>query len=150
MYVCIRLIFFFSSRNRQTRGALVTGVQTCALPISTNSYDPALAHRSEVGHTGQDASAAAIGGEALARCVLESGADGGTIIFPNTTNLGNVEVNHRIPAAFESTVTALNAPGKLTAFQVAAGPANIGVDVASKHIISAHNTLIAEWNPVVS
>src|SRR3546814_2031314 len=27
--------FFFSSRRRQTRCALVTGVQTCALPIFT-------------------------------------------------------------------------------------------------------------------
>src|SRR3546814_6970537 len=27
------LIFFFSSRRRHTSGALVTGVQTCALPI---------------------------------------------------------------------------------------------------------------------
>src|SRR3546814_8992044 len=33
--VCICLfIFFFSSRRRHTRCALVTGVQTCALPIS--------------------------------------------------------------------------------------------------------------------
>src|SRR3546814_8370911 len=34
---CLRLIipeFFFSSRRRHTRCALVTGVQTCALPIS--------------------------------------------------------------------------------------------------------------------
>src|SRR3546814_5620598 len=30
MYV---LLFFFSSRRRHTRCALVTGVQTCALPI---------------------------------------------------------------------------------------------------------------------
>src|SRR3546814_5917276 len=29
------LLFFFSSRRRHTRCALVTGVQTCALPIST-------------------------------------------------------------------------------------------------------------------
>src|SRR3546814_9342072 len=29
--------FFFSSRRRHTRCALVTGVQTCALPISENS-----------------------------------------------------------------------------------------------------------------
>src|SRR3546814_7566231 len=29
--------FFFSSRRRHTRCALVTGVQTCALPIWTNS-----------------------------------------------------------------------------------------------------------------
>src|SRR3546814_11354080 len=28
-------VFFFSSRRRQTRCALVTGVQTCALPISS-------------------------------------------------------------------------------------------------------------------
>src|SRR3546814_14831166 len=28
------LVFFFSSIRRHTRGALVTGVQTCALPIS--------------------------------------------------------------------------------------------------------------------
>src|SRR3546814_12339948 len=28
------LYFFFSRRRRHTRGALVTGVQTCALPIS--------------------------------------------------------------------------------------------------------------------
>src|SRR3546814_9665193 len=30
-------IFFFSSRRRHTRCALVTGVQTCALPISSSS-----------------------------------------------------------------------------------------------------------------
>src|SRR3546814_4780941 len=29
-------VFFFSSRRRHTRCALVTGVQTCALPISGN------------------------------------------------------------------------------------------------------------------
>src|SRR3546814_6882948 len=29
-------MFFFSSRRRHTRGALVTGVQTCALPIWAN------------------------------------------------------------------------------------------------------------------
>src|SRR3546814_9996825 len=28
--------FFFSSRSRHTSGALVTGVQTCALPISAS------------------------------------------------------------------------------------------------------------------
>src|SRR3546814_4769879 len=30
---CVSLFFFFSSRRRHTRCALVTGVQTCALPI---------------------------------------------------------------------------------------------------------------------
>src|SRR3546814_6247559 len=32
--LCFFLLFFFSSRRRHTRCALVTGVQTCALPIS--------------------------------------------------------------------------------------------------------------------
>src|SRR3546814_6925505 len=38
LMMCIVLlmfyVFFFSSRRRHTRCALVTGVQTCALPIS--------------------------------------------------------------------------------------------------------------------
>src|SRR3546814_5128390 len=33
-YTCFVFFFFFSSRRRHTRCALVTGVQTCALPIS--------------------------------------------------------------------------------------------------------------------
>src|SRR3546814_18990923 len=33
------MIFFFSSRRRHTRCALVTGVQTCALPILVNDGD---------------------------------------------------------------------------------------------------------------
>src|SRR3546814_3850746 len=32
---CSFSLFFFSSRRRHTRCALVTGVQTCALPISS-------------------------------------------------------------------------------------------------------------------
>src|SRR3546814_9699852 len=33
-FLCWFVCFFFSSRRRHTRCALVTGVQTCALPIS--------------------------------------------------------------------------------------------------------------------
>src|SRR3546814_7243948 len=45
MLVCVLCLdvcmFFFSSRRRHTRCALVTGVQTCALPIcETESNDP--------------------------------------------------------------------------------------------------------------
>src|SRR3546814_2150928 len=35
--ICLGLLFFFSSRRRHTICALVTGVQTCALPISSKS-----------------------------------------------------------------------------------------------------------------
>src|SRR3546814_2921036 len=34
LFVLMVVSFFFSSRRRHTRCALVTGVQTCALPIS--------------------------------------------------------------------------------------------------------------------
>src|SRR6184192_4719772 len=34
--MCLFPRFFFSSRRRHTRCRLVTGVQTCALPISTS------------------------------------------------------------------------------------------------------------------
>src|SRR3546814_4715963 len=33
VFLLVVLVFFFSSRRRHTRCALVTGVQTCALPI---------------------------------------------------------------------------------------------------------------------
>src|SRR3546814_20348507 len=39
----IFLVFFFSSRRRHTRFALVTGVQTCALPISSLALPDRLA-----------------------------------------------------------------------------------------------------------
>src|SRR3546814_1819121 len=38
-------LFFFSSRRRHTRCALVTGVQTCALPISPRRRGPSPSHR---------------------------------------------------------------------------------------------------------
>src|SRR3546814_3377248 len=36
----MRMCFLFSSRGRHTRCALVTGVQTCALPISADTDEP--------------------------------------------------------------------------------------------------------------
>src|SRR3546814_4121519 len=43
--------FFFSSRRRHTRCALVTGVQTCALPICQQH---AAEHQRQAGQGGQD------------------------------------------------------------------------------------------------
>src|SRR3546814_2605642 len=37
VFIVIFFFFFFSSRRRHTRCALVTGVQTCALPILYNA-----------------------------------------------------------------------------------------------------------------
>src|SRR3546814_991375 len=44
--MCSFLYFFFSSRRRHTRCALVTGVQTCALPIS-NMWRSSISFRPE-------------------------------------------------------------------------------------------------------
>src|SRR3546814_5319858 len=46
MLVCI-VFFLFSSRRRHTRCALVTGVQTCALPIYAGTPDDPLVIRIE-------------------------------------------------------------------------------------------------------
>src|SRR3546814_2617201 len=42
VYDVLILFFFFSSRRRHTRCALVTGVQTCALPICTGEQHRAV------------------------------------------------------------------------------------------------------------
>src|SRR3546814_9693551 len=46
LVLCLFVLFFFSSRRRHTRCALVTGVQTCALPIyvSGRGYDTSASH----------------------------------------------------------------------------------------------------------
>src|SRR3546814_4507323 len=40
VFVLVVVFFFFSSRRRHTRCALVTGVQTCALPICPEAAKP--------------------------------------------------------------------------------------------------------------
>lgn len=120
------------------------------IPVATtNSFDPKILNRSQISHTGQQSSAAAIGGEALAKCILASGAKGGSIIFPSTTTLGNEEVNRRVTAAFEATVKALNDAGRLNDFKVDAGPENIGIDVNKDDIVNSIVSLIESRGDVV-
>jgi simple sugar transport system substrate-binding protein len=120
------------------------------IPVATtNSFDGTIYDRNGISHTGQDASAAAIGGEALAQCLLDKGVESGSIILPNTTTLGNVEVNNRITAAFEAIVKKLNDAGKLSAFTVDAGPENIGIDVKQDDIVNSMVSLIESRGDVV-
>src|SRR3546814_6910475 len=49
-------VVFFSSRRRQTRCALVTGVQTCALPISGGAINFIAAKPTRELHYGADLS----------------------------------------------------------------------------------------------
>jgi simple sugar transport system substrate-binding protein len=120
------------------------------IPVATfNSWDPGILDRDNISHTGQHYSAAAIGGRAMVECILESGAEGGSILFPNTTTMGNVEVNNRTTSAFEAAVEALDAAGKLGDFVVDAGPENIGIDVDQKNLVGSVVSLIESRGDVV-
>lgn len=98
------------------------------IPVATtNSFDPGILNRLGISHTGQDASAAAIAGNALVDCLVSRGITEGSIILPNDTAMGNIEVNNRVNAAFNAIVAGLEAKGMLDKFQVDAGPENVGV-----------------------
>src|SRR5258708_3906509 len=73
------------------------------IPVATtNSFDGTLYMRDGISHTGQSAAAAAIGGAALAKCLLDSSPAKGSILFPSQTTARNVEVNNRVTAAFQA------------------------------------------------
>src|SRR3546814_17954922 len=65
------ICFFFSSRRRHTRCALVTGVQTCALPISLRYR-----HRQEFPAPAVAAGPLEVGGAGLRRGVFPAGNRG--------------------------------------------------------------------------
>ncbi|HWT31780.1 MAG TPA: substrate-binding domain-containing protein [Propylenella sp.] len=129
---------------------IVKKLEEKGIPVATtNSFDPNIHNRSGISHTGQDASAAAIGGEALVQCLVDKGVESGSIILPSTTTLGNVEVNNRITAAYEAIVSKLNEAGKLANFTVDAGPENIGIDVNKDDIVNSIVSLIESRGNVV-
>ena len=120
------------------------------IPVATtNSFDPTIYMRDSMSHTGQSAAAAAIGGAALAQCILDKGVEKGSILFPSQTTAGNVEVNNRVTAAFEAAVKALNDAGKLANFTVDAGTENIGIAVNDQDIAGSIVTLIESRGDVV-
>lgn len=129
---------------------LVKKLMEKGIPVATtNSFDPNIYNRSGISHTGQESAAAAIGGEALAKCLIAKNPDGGSVIFPSTTTLGNEEVNRRVTASFEATVKALNTAGVLKKFKVDAGPKNIGIDVDKDNIVGSIVSLFESRKDVV-
>jgi simple sugar transport system substrate-binding protein len=129
---------------------IVKAAEAAGIPVATtNSFDGTILHRSAISHTGQDASAAAIGGEALANCVLSSGATGGSILLPSSTAMGNIEVNNRVTSAFNAIVKTLKDAGKLDAFKVDAGPENVGIDTNPNDPVNALVSLFESRGDVV-
>src|SRR3546814_10279050 len=84
------ILFFFSSRRRHTRCALVTGVQTCALPISERCGITTVAdfRRRDVAAGGQGAPllpalhAAALRDDTEDRAVLNLGGIANLTLLP--------------------------------------------------------------------
>src|SRR3546814_15063257 len=91
------VFFFFSSRRRHTRCALVTGVQTCALPISCrckawNQQQGAavpLTRVVEIGDVGPAVDAVALGAARWLRCLLlqRGGGAGGIDVLEQARRL---------------------------------------------------------------
>ncbi|MGF1625984.1 MAG: substrate-binding domain-containing protein [Alphaproteobacteria bacterium] len=120
------------------------------IPVATtNSYDPQILDRNGISHTGQDASAAAIAGEALVQCLIDRGVTSGSIILPNDTAMGNIEVNNRVTSAFSAIVSSLQANGMLDAFQVDAGPENVGVSANMNDPVNSIVSLMESRGDVV-
>ena len=134
-------------------GAYDDIVKTAAangIPVATtNSFDPTILNRNQISHTGQDASAAAIAGEALVQCLIDRGIESGSIILPNDTAMGNIEVNNRVTSAFNAIVAALQANDMLDDFQVDAGPENVGVSADMNDPANSIISLIESRGDVV-
>ncbi|MGH7005424.1 MAG: substrate-binding domain-containing protein, partial [Alphaproteobacteria bacterium] len=129
---------------------IVKTAEAKGIPVATtNSFDRTLFNRSSIGHTGQDASAAAIAGEALVKCLLERGIEKGSILLPSSTAPGNIEVNNRVTSAFNAIVEALNDAGKLANFTVDAGPHNTGIDLNPDDSVAGVVTLFESRGDVV-
>lgn len=129
---------------------IVRTAEANGIPVATtNSFDGSILHRNAISHTGQDASAAAIAGDALVQCLKDRGITSGSIILPNDTAMGNIEVNNRVSAAFNAIVAGLSADGMLDSFQVDAGPENVGVSADMNDPANSIISLIESRGDVV-
>jgi simple sugar transport system substrate-binding protein len=129
---------------------IVRTAQKNGIPVATtNSFDPNILDRNAISHTGQDASAAAIAGDALVKCLADRGITSGSIILPNDTAMGNIEVNNRVTAAFNAIVSGLTKAGTIGNFKVDAGPENVGVSADMNDPANSIISLIESRGDVV-
>src|SRR3546814_15255846 len=111
------MCFFFSSRRRHTRCALVTGVQTCALPILMRKLLPELARRQGVAEI-----------EALAAGCLSNLSE-----VPKMTVRVAPNLVPEIEQWLKAAVAIARFQGRLVVGAAAAlGPADWGVDLGAR------------------
>jgi simple sugar transport system substrate-binding protein len=129
---------------------IVRTAEANGIPVATtNSFDGTIYNRNGISHTGQDASAAAIAGEALVDCLMEKGVESGSILLPSSTAMGNIEVNNRVTSAFNAIVLKLQELGKLDDFVVDAGPENTGIDTNPNDPVNSIVSLFESRGDVV-
>src|SRR3546814_9196477 len=75
-------VFFFSSRRRHTRCALVTGVQTCALPICPPVFQSVSMQCNARPFRGSNGP-----GDAAVRAIFELGTNNSSTYTPSLTDL---------------------------------------------------------------
>jgi simple sugar transport system substrate-binding protein len=83
------------------------------------------------------------------QCLIDRGITEGSIILPNSTAMGNIEVNNRVTSAFEAIVGSLAANNMLENFQVDAGPENVGVEADMNDPANSIISLIESRGDVV-
>src|SRR3546814_1728612 len=88
-------VFFFSSRRRHTRCALVTGVQTCALPISSS---PAAGRLRALPRVGMPVRRASVMSWNPARLVLEQSrrTPAGLALAADGVEIGRASCRERV------------------------------------------------------
>jgi simple sugar transport system substrate-binding protein len=129
---------------------IVKTAEANGIPVATtNSFDGGIYNRLGISHTGQQATAAAVAGDALAKCLVERGITGGSVIFVNDTAMGNIEVNNRATSAYNATVAGLQAAGVLDKFKVDAGPENVGIQADLNDPVNSVVSLIESRGDVV-
>ena len=123
---------------------IVKTAEKNGIPVATtNSFDGGIFDRLGISHTGQDASAAAIAGEALVQCLIDRGITGGLDHLPERARRwATSKSTTASSSAYNAIVAALKAAGKLDAFKVDAGPENVGVEADPNDPVNAHRLAV--------
>src|SRR3546814_5717423 len=130
-YLLVVFYFFFSSRRRHTRCALVTGVQTCALPIfrQTGEYrDVHYAHQRIAGRLDQHQRGH----------IFQSGFESLAIRLIDKANATMAPARTRLEQAHRSTIAIMRREDEIVRSEPADQQIERGQDRKSTRLNSSH------------